>query len=46
MTPAEVKQEAINEGIKPYAGYPYTVIYKLKERGKIEPNQNGRYVAT
>ncbi len=45
-TPAEIKAAAIKAGIKAYAGYPYTVIHRLKGQTKVEENAKGRLVLT
>jgi hypothetical protein len=44
ITPAEIKTASTNAGIDVYAGYPYTVIYKLKEQKKVTENSKGRLV--
>jgi hypothetical protein len=43
-TPLEIKEAAVKAGIELYKGYPYTVIYKLKEHKKVRENEKGRLV--
>jgi hypothetical protein len=47
ITPAEIRAAARKAGMGTLsAGYPYTVIFRLKEQGRVELNERGRYVLT
>lgn len=45
ISPADIKKAAIGAGIEIYNGYPYTVLFRLKEQGKVSVKSNGNYVA-
>jgi len=44
ITSGDIKAAAIKAGIKPYVGYPYTVINKLKDKGEITVNAANKWV--
>jgi hypothetical protein len=45
ITSGEIKAAAIQAGIEMYTGYPYTVLNRLKEQGRVTQNARGRYIA-
>jgi hypothetical protein len=44
ISPGDIKKAALGAGIEIYNGYPYTVLFRLKEQGKVNVIANGNYV--